>query len=677
MKKQLLLLFVALLPLLASAQTKVEIDGIWYNLDESTKQAETTFKGDSYSQYSEYSGSITIPATVTYEDVDFSVTSVGFATFASCYNLTDITLPEGVTSIGKGAFYYCNKLTTITIPEGVTSIGEQAFDGCRGLINITIPQSVTNIGDFAFYECRNLTDITIPEGVTSIEWCAFNGCSSLTNITLPSSLTSIEGNAFSGCSSLTDITIPEGVTSIGGSAFEDCNISDITIPASVTNIEGNIFSGCFYLFGITVAEGNTVYDSRDGCNAIIRTDYNELVVGCYGTVIPEDVKMIGSSAFSGCCPSYIAIPKGVTRISYSAFEGCWLWEVAIPEDSQLEGIDDYAFYGCHGLTSIVLPKNLYYIGSRAFADCSDLRDVYCYAEMAPWAASDVFDGSYQEYATLHVPASALNAYKNETPWSSFGNFETLETFVNNITLSLSKASLTEGEELMLTATITPNNATDKSISWSSSNPSIATVDNAGKVTAVIPGTATITAMANDGSGVSASCEITVNKLILGKCDTPVISYVDGKVIFTCGTEEVTIISETKETNENIVGKRQDEEFSLIPTYTITAYATKEHYENSAPVTLTLCWIPCTEKHESEETGILTIPAKPVLISTQGGTITVSGLAADTEVAAYSTAGTQLATATATGGIATLATGLDAGNIAIVKIGEHSIKIVIK
>ena len=119
------------------------------------------------------------------------------------------------------------------------------------------------------------------------------------------------------------------------------------------------------------------------------------------------------------------------------------------------------------------------------------------------------------------------------------------------------------------------------------------------------------------------------------------------------------------------------DFEFIPTHTFTAYATKENYEDSDVATLTLCWIPCTEEHESEEDGILNIPAKPVLISTQGEVITVSGLAAGTAVAAYSTAGTQLATATATDGIVTLTTNLEAGSIAIVKMGDYSIRVAIK
>ena len=123
MKKHLLFLFAALLPLLASAQTKVEIEGIWYNLDADAKQAEVTYQGDSYESYDDkYSGSIILPATVTYEGVDFSVTSIGNAAFYECFALTAITIPESVTSIGESAFFECVALTAITLPEGVTNI---------------------------------------------------------------------------------------------------------------------------------------------------------------------------------------------------------------------------------------------------------------------------------------------------------------------------------------------------------------------------------------------------------------------------------------------------------------------------------------------------------------------------------------------------------------------------
>ena len=157
----------------------------------------------------------------------------------------------------------------------------------------------------------------------------------------------------------------------------------------------------------------------------------------------------------------------------------------------------------------MLPKSLKSIGSQAFANCSELLYVYCNAEVVPWADADAFDGSYPECITLHVPASALNAYRSKAPWSSFGTIKSATNEpVQSITLSQQSATMTEGTTLTLTAIIAPIYATDRSLTWSSSNASVATV-NDGKVTAIKPGTAIITATANDGSGVNAQCDVTV------------------------------------------------------------------------------------------------------------------------------------------------------------------------
>ena len=360
MKKHLLILFSALLSLVASAQTKVEIDGIWYNLVSKDKQAEVSW-GDT-----KYSGSITIPATVIHEGVNYSVTSIGSYAFAACSSLTTINIPEGVTSIENWAFYNCSSLTAITLPESVKSIEGDAFYYCKSLTTITIPEGsqLTSIGDNAFYDCSNLTTINIPE---NSQW------------------TSIGSYAFAACSSLTTINIPEGVTSIGEGTFQFCtSLTTITLPESVTSIE-----------------------------------------------------------------------------------------------------------------------------YRAFDDCKSLTDVYCYAEGVPTTDTDAFINSNITNATLHIPANALNAYKTTAPWSSFGKFETTSIAVTGITLSQSSAILTEGESLTLIATVNPEDATDTSVTWSNSNPSVATVDGQGKVTALAPGTATITATATDGCGASASCKVEV------------------------------------------------------------------------------------------------------------------------------------------------------------------------
>jgi hypothetical protein len=158
------------------------------------------------------------------------------------------------------------------------------------------------------------------------------------------------------------------------------------------------------------------------------------------------------------------------------------------------------------------------------------------------------------------------------------------------------------------------------------------------------------------------------------CATPTISYVGGKIVLTCETEDVEFI--TKVVNENDATYTKAE-FDYIPKQTFTVYAVKEHCETSVPVSLTICWVPCEENHEGGTTDILTIPSHPVLIQCQGGVITLSGLAEDTEVAVLTTNGIDVATATATNGTATLTTNLTAGTIAIVKIGENSIRVMIK
>ena len=639
--KHILLTAVLLLcSLVASAQTKVEIDGIWYNLDEETLQAEVT-GGDA-----KYSGSITIPATINHEGMQYSVTSVGKQAFYYCNNLATITIPKSVTSIGDEAFIGCRSLTSIIIPEGVTSIKSCTFYNCSSLNTITLPESVTSIGIGAFYNCSSLNTITIPESVTSIGREAFCGCTGelFVNCNIPST-SYYEHGAFYK-SNFTKVTIGDKVTSIGDYAFRTCeSLTSITIPESsqLTSIGSSAFSGCSSLTTIT---------------------------------IPKGVTSIGSSAFVYCSSlTAINIPEGVTSIGSYAFESCSsLTTITIPENSQLTSIGSYAFAGC-SLTTINIPKGVTSIGGWAFQNCHSLQNMYCYAQTAPITGSNVFNKSNIRNATLYVPISALNAYKSKAPWSSFGKFETFEITVENITLNQSTATLTEGEDLPLTATVRPDDATDMSISWSSSNPSVATVDNTGKVTAVAPGTATITATANDGSGVSASCEIVVNELIMGKCATPSISYANGQVLITCDTEEAKVITTIVKGDDET---REEMKFAYIPTQAITAYATKEKYEDSDVATLTLCWIPCTENHEGEEeTGILTIPAKPVLISTQGGIITLTGLAEATGVVVYDIAGQSLGATTANEGTATINTGLAAGSIAIVEIDGHSIKVVIK
>ena len=393
-----------------------------------------------------------------------------------------------VTGIGDGAFNERTKLTNIEIPSSVTSIGERAFMGCSRLTGIKIPSSVTEIGSFAFLRCSGLTSIEIPAGVTSIGYGAFYGCSGLTSINveagnvsydsrdncnaiiekatntliqgcnntkIPSGVTKIGSFAFDGCSGLTSIEIPVGVTEIGSFAFDDCSgLTGIKIPSSVTSIGNRAFYGCSGLTSIVVEVDNTVYDSRDDCNAIIIKETNTLIHGCKNTKIPSSVTRIGERAFWDCSElTSIEIPSSVTRIGYGAFEGCsgltsitveagnamydsrdnsnalietktntlilgckstkipssvtsigsaafqfceGLTSITIPEG--VTSIGESAFEGCSGLTSIEIPSSVTSIVNYAFVDCIGLKDVYYTGTQEQWDniwgsgsdASDVF-----------------------------------------------------------------------------------------------------------------------------------------------------------------------------------------------------------------------------------------------------------------------------------------------
>ncbi len=155
-----------------------EVDGIYYNyLDETAKTVEVTYKGYFYDSYSnEYTGSVTIPSSVTYNSTTYSVTSIGSGAFEDCTGLTSVTIPNSVTTIGYRAFEGCTGLTSVTIPNSVTTIGSSAFGGCTGLTSVTIPNSVTTIGGSAFSGCTGLTSVTIPNSVTSIGQWAFSDC---------------------------------------------------------------------------------------------------------------------------------------------------------------------------------------------------------------------------------------------------------------------------------------------------------------------------------------------------------------------------------------------------------------------------------------------------------------------------------------------------------------------
>jgi len=276
---------------------------------------------------------------------------------------------------------------SIVIPESVNYNG--------------VEYNVTSIGTntFSSFGVYNVTSIVISNKVTEIKPYAFQGCP-LTSITLPDRLTLIGDNAFQACA-LTTLVIPSSVTSIGEWAFEGCrNLSTVTLPKNIKEIKEATFQNCRSLTSIS---------------------------------IPNSVTNISSSAFRWCISLIsITLPDSITTINYDVLSNCSsLTSIVIPQNVTI--IRNNAFAECSNLTSVTIDKGIKEISSTAFANCPELSDVYCHAKVVPNTDGDAFEGSYIEYATLHVPNSSINAYKETTPWKDFKEIVKIDMPKHHIT----------------------------------------------------------------------------------------------------------------------------------------------------------------------------------------------------------------------------------------------------
>lgn len=232
---------------------------------------------------------------------------------------------------------------------GANIVSNTYTDG-KGVITFDSP--VTTIGNYAFCDRSTISSIRLPETVVSLGTSALEGCG------------------------IDNLTLHEGITSIGDWAICYCpNLTALKFPASVSDFGAGNGVGCPSLETLSVTSGNTVYDSREGCNAIIETASNTLVSGCKNTVIPDDVTTIGSYAFCGRDGlQRITVPEGVNRLRWAAFWECLdLEEVVLP--NSLTNIAPMVFSSCRNLTEITIPANVAIMGSADFSGCTSLTRV--------------------------------------------------------------------------------------------------------------------------------------------------------------------------------------------------------------------------------------------------------------------------------------------------------------
>ncbi len=466
--------------------------------------------------------------------ISYGVTNVGDSAFEGCSSIIDVDISNTVTIIEDASFSNCSALTELIIPNSVKTIGSFSFSRCSSLSTINIPDSVTSVGMLAFYDCTALsavhisdlnawlniefdgrlsnplsfahnlylnnellTELIIPDSVTHIGNCVFTDCMSLTSITIGNSVDSIGSYAFYYCSNLKCITIPDSVTSIGERAFWECsgleyvntgngitslngfyfnhntNLKNIVIGNSVTNIYGGKFFGCSDLCSIT---------------------------------LPVSVETIGDDAFWNCI--------SLDDVYYSGNYNQWK-NLHIGRDN--ERLTSATIH-CSDIdllrvSSISLNKSKLVINvGDSETLTSFLVPENAYDQTVTWTSSDstiatVSNGTVtgKSQGTAIITAKTTNGLTATCTVTV-----TPKTIVaTRVTLNKSNIYLIVGNSEQLTATVTPSNATDNTVKWTSSNTNVAKVTN-GKVTAIKEGLATITA--KTGNGLSASCTITVSEI---------------------------------------------------------------------------------------------------------------------------------------------------------------------
>ena len=397
-----------------------------------------------------------------------SVTKIGKSAFSGCISFTNIEIPSSVIEIGKGVFSGCSNLTNISIPNSVTSIGDETFMGCSRLTNISLPNSIIEIGEKLFHN-SGLVSIEIPNSVTKICERAFSDCHYLESIIVPNSVTEIEQLAFEFCFKLTNIEIPNSVASIGDAAFNYCNsLKSIIIPNSMTTISYGTFMNCSHLEKVEIPNSIAVIDyaafyycrdlSEIICNALEppycrdkgSSTFQSVPKSSCNLYVPEqsiekykeahvwrsfqNINALNQSIQTGRCGNDISwtldnygkltltgsgdmYDYTISRLApwYSDFISC------IQISDGIKTIGDYAFIDCTDLATVKLPKSIIYIGSQAFANCKNLKEITCEATNPPILWSDPFSGVDTEICHLYIPEQSIESYRGAAGWKDFIN----------------------------------------------------------------------------------------------------------------------------------------------------------------------------------------------------------------------------------------------------------------
>lgn len=510
--------------------------------------------------------------------------------------------------------------------ETMAFTGDAVVDGIK--YNIVTKEGIAKVIKGGNYSGSIVIPDTIEyEGtkcrVYAIDQDAFYYREQLTSITLPETIESIGSSAFQSCSKLTSIVIPDSVKIISNYTFAGCkSLTSVRLPQKLTTIGTSAFDRCTSLESIEIPFSvTTIYSGAFAdCSKLKDVKISDLDAWC-SIVVPGVSGLTNRRFFyntwnlilNGVQVDNLVLPKGIKTVNPGLFSCSTISSVTFPES--VTKIDDFAFYGCKKLSTLKVTEGIEEIGKNAFAYCDGLESIILPGSLKT-IESYAFEGC-TEIASVYC-------YSETCPTTMKYVFQDCGIEYCNLYVP--------------TAGLDAYKATSP---WNEFK-NILTI-----------------------SGDTPDAK---------KCDKPVIRYNDGKLEFSSTTEGVNFYYVVTDTD---IKQDKGSQVNLSVTYNVKVYATKDGYENSDIAYATLCWIDDAPKTEGVEMEVEAIKARSVMIKASDNTLQISGAPSGCAISVYDISGKMVGSSTANSAITFIPTNLSSGEIAIIKIGNKSVKFVMR
>lgn len=713
MKRQVIS-FIALLLSSTVMADSIEINGIHYNLSSESNEAEVT----SDMTTNLYSGNVTIPASVTYNGVEYSVTAIGESAFWNCKGLITVTIPPSVKTMKLNAFsgssglsavyisdlaawcnmsfnllqssplYYAHhlylnnvRITNLIIPKGVTQINNYAFAGCQDISSVVIPEGVSRIGGEAFQDCLWLTSVSLPESLKTIGSSAFQGCKRLNSITIPKNITTIEFGTFSYCESLSSIVIPNNVSSIEAVAFAVCSsLSSVEIGSGIQSIGQRAFYDCKLTDVYCYAEkvpATTSESFSDNCIQEATLHVPAALIGSYKTTDPWR-KFKDIVAFNKTKPDSpewvdLGMPSGT------------LWATCNIGGNKPEDIGEHFAWG------ETTPK------INDFSQTNYTHYKSTITEQDSEGFTKTISGLTKYVMQVDAGSCGYNSFfDNLTQLDKEDDAATVLWGEEWVTPTL--AQIIELRQNCLWEWCSLNGVDGYKVTGSNQKYIFLPAALYYEGTKRYGGGRYWSSTLSETSSMNAPCLDFTQYDVSGydgkryygysirpvykdkakekkRCAAPVIEYKNGRLSFKSETEGVryayTITCADAKSDIVLEG------VSLSATYNLSVYATKNGYENSDISRATLCWIDVDPKTEGITNDVASVWARAVMIQSNKGVLNISGAPEGCMINVYDLSGKIVGSAKAGLESTIISTTLRNGDIGIVKIGEKKVKVVIR